>query len=231
MYACTVIRLTSVAKSFETGHRVLDSVNLDIKNGEFLYVVGGSGAGKTTLLRMLATEETPTAGHVSLFGYNLTQVRGSRLQSIRRAIGYVPQNVRLIPDLSVYDNLAISVTLAGRSKAQNHVMKLSEVAEKLGLSHRLKTLAGALSGGEAQRVAVARALVREPDLIIADEPTGAQDNEHTWAMMELFAKMNQAGTTVILATHDREIIRRVRKRCVWLRSGHITIEGQAQACT
>lgn len=226
----SVIRLTGVTKTYTTGNRVLEQVNLDIKKGDFVYVVGGSGAGKTTLLKLLSTEEAPTTGSITLFGYSLfaqgkSSARRDQIQMIRRAIGYIPQQPKLIGDLSVYDNLSISVDLAGRASAQNAPKsKIHEILEKLGLTHRLKTRADRLSGGEAQRVAVARALVRQPDLLIADEPTGSQDNDHTWAMMELFSNLNQAGATLLVATHDREIIRRVRKRCVWLQSGQLVVE-------
>jgi cell division transport system ATP-binding protein len=205
--------------------RVLDRVSLDLKLGDFLYVVGGSGAGKSSLLRLLATEETPSSGSLSLFGFDLTSAPPSKLQSIRRNIGYVPQNIRLIPDLTVFDNVVLSLSLAGkRVGAAAARQRVTELLERLGLAAKKEKMAAALSGGEAQRVAIARALVRQPQLLVADEPTGAQDKDFTWAVMDLFLKANLSGTTVVVATHDREIVRRVRKRCATLKNGQLVAE-------
>jgi cell division transport system ATP-binding protein len=223
-----MITLNGVSKAYDGHKRVLDQVSLELGRGDFLYVVGGTGAGKSSLLRMLATEETPTAGQIGLFGYNLASIPQSTLRSIRRAIGYVPQNVRLIPDLTVYENVAISATLAGpvgrKSTPAQLRQRIHELMDRLGIIGKANEPAARLSGGEAQRVAMARALARAPELIIADEPTGAQDRDFTWSMMDLLVKMNVQGSTVIVATHDREIVRRVRRRCAVLRSGQIQVE-------
>ena len=226
-----MVSLTGVTKSYFGGTKVLDQVQLELKKGDFLYCVGGTGAGKSSLLRLLATEELPTVGRVSLFGYDLATSSPSTLRAIRQSLGYVPQNVRLIPDLSVLDNVALSVTLAGRRviPAQGRA-KIGELLERLGLADKRNTRASALSGGEAQRVAVARALVRSPDLIIADEPTGAQDRDFTWSLMDLLLKANVTGSTVVVATHDREIVRRVRKRCAVLKEGRMQLEDGGAAC-
>ena len=220
-----MVTLSGISKWYLEPTRVLDQVNLELKKGDFLYVVGGSGAGKSSLLRILATEERPSLGIAALFGYDLARVSPVTLRAIRRSLGYVPQDVKLIPDLSVYDNIALSLSLAGRRVLSVSAKgKISELLGRLGLEPKRDKLVATLSGGEAQRVAVARALVREPELIIADEPTGAQDRDFTWSLMDLFLKANAAGTTVVLATHDREIVRRVRKRCAVLRGGHIQLE-------
>lgn len=220
-----MVHLTQVSKSYFNGERVLSEINLQLKKGEFLYVVGGSGAGKSSFLRLLATEESPSAGSVCLFGYDLSKVSRSSLQSMRQLVGYIPQNVRLIPDLSVEDNIALSMSLAGRrALLPESKSRLEELLAKLGLAEKRMKPASALSGGEAQRVAVARALVRNPELIIADEPTGAQDRDYTWSMMDMFLKANLLGATVLLATHDREIVRRVRKKCAVLKEGRLVIE-------
>jgi cell division transport system ATP-binding protein len=223
-----MIALDQVTKAYFGRNRVLDQVNLTLGRGDFLYVVGGTGAGKSSLLRMLATEEPPSSGQVSLFGYNLESIAQTTLRSIRRAIGYVPQDIRLIPDLSVYDNIALAAAVAGpvgRPASPSKMRaRIGELMERLGIMAQAKELAGNLSGGEAQRVAVARALCRGPELIIADEPTGAQDKDFTWSMMDLLVKMNVAGATVIVATHDREIVRRVRRRCAVLKAGQIQVE-------
>ena len=224
-----MLSLQGVSKWYSTDFgqptKVLDQLELHLNKGDFLYIVGGTGAGKSTLLRLLATEETPSQGAVSLFGYDLGSVSSNTLRAIRQVIGYIPQDIRLIPDLSVYDNVALSLSLAGkRSLHADAKNRISEILERLGLSAKKDKPCHILSGGEAQRVAVARALVRKPEMIIADEPTGAQDPDSTWAMMDLFVRANMAGTTVVLATHDRQIVRRVRKPCGNLKSGRIALE-------
>lgn len=220
-----MVVLTEVSKTYVNQARILDHVSLELKKGDFLYVVGGSGAGKSTLLRILATEELPTSGTASLFGYSLETISPTALRAIRQSLGYVPQDVKLIPDLTVYDNVALSLSLAGQKVLSVQAKaKISELLNRLGLEAKRDKLASALSGGEAQRVAVARALVRSPELIIADEPTGAQDRDYTWSLMDLFLKANAKGTTVVIATHDREIVRRVRKRCAVLQGGIVSLE-------
>jgi cell division transport system ATP-binding protein len=220
-----MVVLSGISKTYFGHTRILDHVNLELKKGEFLYVVGGSGAGKSSLLRLLATEESPSIGTVSLFGYNIATASPSVLRAIRRSLGYVPQDVKLIPDLSVFDNVALSLSLAGhRVLSAPSKAKISELLNHLGLEAKRDKLASTLSGGEAQRVAVARALVRSPELVIADEPTGAQDRDYTWSLMELFLKANKSGATVVIATHDREIVRRVRKKCAVLKAGNMAVE-------
>lgn len=220
-----MVSLNQITKGYEGDHRVLDRVSLELKRGDFLYIVGESGAGKSTLLRMLATEETPTAGELTLFGIPLRTASKDQVRSVRRAIGYVPQSLRLVPDLTVEENVDLALAVNGtRGKGAASRAKIHEILERLGLGSRKKRPCRELSGGEAQRVAVARALASEPELLIADEPTGAQDRDLTWAMMDLFARANLSGTTVVLATHDREIVRRFRKRCAVLKGGRIGFE-------
>ncbi len=220
-----MVNLQGVSKWYTGQVKVLDQVNLEIKKGDFLYVIGGTGAGKSSLLRILATEEAASSGSVTLFGYNLSTVSPSTFRAIRQSLGYVPQNVGLIPDLTVQENVALSLSLAGR-RALNPASrsKMAEILEKLGLAQKRNVPASALSGGEAQRVAVARALVRSPELIVADEPTGAQDRDFTWQLMDLFLRSNITGAAVVVATHDREIVRRVRKRSAVLKNGRIAVE-------
>jgi cell division transport system ATP-binding protein len=224
----SVIVLNGVSKTYYGGNRVLDRLQLELKKGEFLYVLGGSGAGKSSLLRILATEEAPTQGSLSMFGYDLSQAAPTTLRAIRQVLGYVPQEVRLISDLSVYDNVALALTTSGRraNTAENR-NKIHELLERLGLIQKRHKPAIELSGGEAQRVAVARALARAPELIIADEPTGAQDRDYTWSMMDLILRANVTGATVVVATHDRELVKRVKKRCAILRNGNLSFEEAA----
>lgn len=225
-----MVSLTGVTKDYQGQAKVLDQIHLELKKGDFLYVVGGTGAGKSSLLRLLATEELASQGKVSLFGYDIARTSPSTLRAIRQSLGYVPQNVRLIPDLSVQDNVALAVSLAGRRvlPAAGRA-RIDELLDRLGLAEKRDKPVQALSGGEAQRVAVARALARSPELIIADEPTGAQDRDFTWSLMDLLLKANLGGATVVVATHDREIVRRVRKRCALLKAGRMHLE-EAQAC-
>jgi cell division transport system ATP-binding protein len=222
-----VISLGAVSKIYPGQNKVLDQINLELKKGDFLYVVGGTGAGKSSLLRLLATEEAPTHGKISLFGYHLGSVSPTTLRAIRQSLGYVPQDTRLIGDLTVFDNVALSVSLAGRRaisvQSRNRV---DELLSRMGLLAKRDKPASALSGGEAQRVAIARALIRVPELLIADEPTGSQDQDFTWLIMDAFLKANLSGTTVIVATHDREIVRRVRKPCAVLKDGRICLTGE-----
>ena len=225
-----MIRLSGVSKAYVQNTPVLDRIDLELKRGEFLYVLGGTGTGKTSLLRLLALEERPTAGTVSLFGYDLGKASQRLTTDIRRALGYVPQDLRLLPDLSVFENIALPLWAApgpkvgGERKSRERV---HELLDRAGLLHKRSLPAGKLSGGEAQRIAVGRALAREPDLLLADEPTGAQDPEHIWALMELFVHANRQGTTIALATHDREIVRRVRKRCAVIQGGKLQTENVA----
>lgn len=226
-----MISLNGISKWYtgpsDPSSRVLDRLDLHLNKGDFLYIVGGTGAGKSTLLRLLSTEEKPCAGSISLFGYDLAKISPTTLRAIRQVIGYIPQDIQLIPDLSVYDNVALSLSLAGRRSMHAEAkVRIREILERLGLAAKKDKPCSILSGGEAQRVAVARALARAPELIIADEPTGAQDPDSTWAMMDLFAKANILGTTVILATHDRQIVRRVRKPCATLKMGRVSLEDQ-----
>ncbi|MEO7165292.1 MAG: ATP-binding cassette domain-containing protein, partial [Bdellovibrionia bacterium] len=156
---------------------------------------------------------------------NIASASASTLRTIRRALGYIPQDVKLIPDLTVFDNVAMSLSLAGkRNLSTPSKSRIHELLDRMGLDSKHGNMAASLSGGEAQRVAVARALIRGPELIIADEPTGSQDRDFKWSLMDLFLKANVAGATVVLATHDREVVRRVRKRCAILRGGHVVLE-------
>ncbi|MBU6376116.1 MAG: ATP-binding cassette domain-containing protein [Bdellovibrionales bacterium] len=211
--------------------RVLDQLDLELKKGEFLYVIGGTGAGKTTLLRLLATEEHPSSGSLSLFGYDLSGVSASTLQTIRRSISTISQKVQLIPDLSVFENISLAVHAAGnRSWNRDSRDRIFELLEKVQLLSKRDRPASELSGGEAQRVSVVQAIARKPELILADEPTGAQDPESAWNVLDLLMKENLTGTTVMVATHDREMVRKVRKKTAFLRNGRMQIHAEESPC-
>jgi cell division transport system ATP-binding protein len=224
-----MVLMNQVTQNYPTQNQVLDQINLSLKRGDFLYVIGGTGAGKSSLLKLLATEAAPSSGSISLLGYPLRSVDPATLRLIRRSIGYIPQELNLLNDLTVFENVALSASVAsGKGYLLSHDQKaqIRELLGVLGLGHKAEYSTGSLSGGEAQRLAVARALIRRPELILADEPTGAQDRDFKWALMDLFLKANQAGATVVLATHDREVVRRVRKKCAHLRGGKILLEEQ-----
>jgi len=222
-----MIHLRSLTKAFGN-RKVLDQVTLDLRRGDFLYVLGGTGAGKSTLLKLLSCDEMPTSGQVQIFGYDMARASSDAIQAVRRSIGYVPQKVDLISDFSVFENIALGV-VSGGSRVLNADTRnrIQDLIERLKLGALRDTRASLLSGGEAQRVSVARALARRPELLIADEPTGAQDYENTWALMDLFQHANLQGVTVVLATHDRDIVRRLRKRCAVLHQGRVMLEETA----
>jgi cell division transport system ATP-binding protein len=212
---------------------VLDNVSLNIGKGEFLYVVGDSGAGKTTLLKMLYGEERPNRGTIQVLGQDLAKMDGGRVQELRRRMGVIFQDLRLIDEISAYDNVALSLETSERASGKGAVAATGTFSWKRAIDEALAMVgAGAfakkkpkdLSGGERQRIAAARAIVRQPELLIADEPTGSLDREHTWSLMDLFQKLHLRGTTVLIATHDREIVRRVRRRSCVLKSGKLTVE-------
>jgi cell division transport system ATP-binding protein len=220
-----MIRLQNLSKQYQTKQLILNQINLELKKGDFLYVLGGTGAGKSTLLKMLASEENPSAGEIHLFGYSLETASPSTLQAIRQSIAYIPQSIQLISDFTVFENIALGISYGGARVLRAEVRtRIYELLEKLSLTHLRDVQAKKLSGGEAQRVAIARALARKPELIIADEPTGAQDHQNTWSVMDLIQRANLSGAAVVLATHDREIVRRVRKKCAILHHGKITID-------
>ncbi len=219
-----MLSLSQVTKSYPGNPNVLSQISLELDRGEFLFVVGGTGAGKTSLLKILVTEEFPSEGRIQFFGRSLEPTRRSELSHLRMQMGYIPQEQRLISDLTVLENLEVAWRHSQAVRVTSFDSAALEILDRLGLRGRSDVLCTNLSGGEAQRVAFARALIRKPELIVADEPTGAQDREFTWAMMDLLVKASQQGTTVVMATHDRELVRRVRKRTAYLQAGHLHFE-------
>lgn len=219
-----MIELQNVSKSYGGHQTIFDGVSFSLKPAEFLYVLGSSGAGKSTLLRVLAGFEHVTAGKVAWYGYRNDQVTESQSRKIRQKLAWIPQKNDLIPELTVADNLKIAA-VADPSVLPQSDEVCRDVIEQLQLSDRLNHEVRKLSGGEAQRAIIARALFRKSSFILADEPTGAQDMDLTWRIMDLLVKQQLKGTTVVLATHDLEIVRRLRKRCAVLKDGKFSIEG------
>ena len=215
-----MIIFDSVTKKFGSSI-ALDEISLDIKQGEFVFVVGPSGAGKSTLLRILTRELLPTSGKVFVDKIDLTKLPGKEIPNLRRKIGMVFQDFRLLDERTVFENVALSLEVRGKGeeeivKAVEHILKLVEIWEKRNLFPRQ------LSGGEAQRTAIARAIVGKPDIVLADEPTGDLDPKTAWGVIQLLNEINSWGTTVIMATHNQEIVNTLKKRVVVLKNGKIT---------
>ena len=198
----------------------LRDLSLTIDKGEFLFLTGPSGAGKSTLLRLLLREELPSEGDLKVAGRNLQQLTPSQVQSYRRTVGFVFQDFRLIPRFTVFQNVAFVMRVLGLDLAVQQ-RKTFQVLKWVGLQHRMNAYPEELSGGEQQRIAIARALVNEPQLVLADEPTGNLDPDLSLEIMNLFREINARGTTVVVATHDRELIRRVGRRTITLEQGRM----------
>jgi cell division transport system ATP-binding protein len=222
----TLLKVENLSKSYVPGETVWKNVNFDLGRGDFLYILGGSGAGKSSLLRAIASFEHPTSGRVVCQGVDLQTSGRSDLEKLRQRIAFIPQNLGLIHDLTVEDHLEISsAAVLPQDRTEEGV--LANWISLMGLKDKLKKNISGLSGGERQRVAILRALTKKADLLIADEPTGAQDFEMTWKLMDLFVKLNLSGTALLLATHDLEMVRRLRKRCAILKDGLFKVEDRA----
>ncbi len=208
---------------YTRGVYALRDLTLAVGKGEFVFLTGPSGAGKSTLLRLLLRQEKPSAGHLVVGGRSLSKMSAGQVQTYRRTVGFVFQDFKLIPTLTVYENITFVPRVLGQSLAIQR-RKAFQVLKWVGLQHRMNALPLELSGGEQQRVAVARALINDPALVLADEPTGNLDPDLALDIMNLFREINARGTTVLVATHDRELIRRVGRRTVTLEQGRL-VEG------
>jgi cell division transport system ATP-binding protein len=215
-----VVEIYHLSKLYKRGVYALRDLSLTIDKGEFLFLTGPSGAGKTTLLRLLLREELPTDGDLKVLGRNLRTLRPSQVQAFRRSVGFVFQDFRLIPRFTVFENISFVMRVIGVPTATQQ-RKTFQVLKWVGLQHRMHALPEELSGGEQQRIAIARALVNDPQLVLADEPTGNLDPDLALEIMNLFREINARGTTVIVATHDRELIRRVGRRSITLEHGRL----------
>ena len=215
-----VITLQNVYKTYEQGVSALNGVSLDIKQGEFVFIVGETGSGKSTLIKLLLRELTATEGEVNVLGYDLGTIRRGRIPKFRRNLGIVFQDFRLLKDRNVYENVAFAQRIV-LEPAANIRRNVSEVLAMVGLADKYKMKTSQLSGGEQQRVALARALVNRPLILLADEPTGNLDPEKSWEIMQLLGKVNEGGTTVIVVTHNQEIVDRMNKRVITMKMGSI----------
>lgn len=214
-----MIRFQNVSKVYKRGARpALDDVSVEVERGEFVFLVGASGSGKSTFLRLVLREERPTAGHVYALGRDLAQLSTWKVPHLRRQIGAVFQDFRLLPTKNVYENVAIALQVIG--KPRHHIQTtVPQVLELVGLEGKEKRLPHELSGGEQQRVAIARAFVNRPAVLLADEPTGNLDPNTSVGIMKLLDRINRQGTTVVMATHDDEIVDQMRKRVIELVDG------------
>ena len=216
-----MIEVHSLSKSYRAGVHALADVSFAVEKGEFAFLTGPSGAGKSTLLRLLLRADRPTSGDIIVNGRNLARMSPSQVQAYRRTVGTVFQDFKLIARKTVYDNIVLLPRLMGVPESELKRRALQALSE-VGLSGRHKDLPLTLSGGEQQRVAIARALVNEPALSLADEPTGNLDPILSLEVMSLFRAINARGTTVLVATHDRALIRHLGKRVITLEHGHVT---------
>jgi cell division transport system ATP-binding protein len=219
-----VINARQVSKVYTRGVQALRDFTLDVEKGEFVFLTGPSGAGKSTFLRLLLCQEKPSSGELIVAGRELALLSPREIQAYRRTIGFVFQDFKLVPTRTVYENVAMVLRATGVPERVER-RRAMQVLQGVGLHHRETAFPLELSGGEQQRVAVARALVNEPVLVFADEPTGNLDPDLALDIMNLFREMNARGTTVLVATHDRELIRRVGRRTVALEHGRLAEAG------
>jgi cell division transport system ATP-binding protein len=203
----------------------LSDVTLSFESGEFVFLTGPSGAGKTTLLRLLFREETPSEGRVLVHGRNLAELGEAEVMAYRRDVGFVFQDFRLLPERTVFENLSFVLRALGTPHARRKLMAWDALA-RVGLQHRLHSFPRELSGGEQQRIAIARALIDRPRLLLADEPTGSLDPELARSIMDLFRDLSSRGTTLVVASHDRALLREMRKRTITLDAGRVVADGK-----
>ncbi len=215
-----LIRMKGVKKSYKNGVTAIHNLDLRIKKGQFVFIIGPTGCGKSTLIKMLYREEKPTAGHIIVGGLDVAKLRNSRVFKLRRKLGVVFQDFKLLPKSTVYENVAFALEVLGAPKDEIHA-KVVKVLDLVGLKHKAKQYPNQLSGGEQQRVAIARAIVNGPKLLICDEPTGNLDEGTSMEIMKVLVEINKMGTTIIMVTHDTEIVSALKKRTILLDSGRI----------
>jgi cell division transport system ATP-binding protein len=220
-----MIQMREVCKTYDTGVVALSHVNVDIQKGEFVFVVGPSGAGKSTFIKMLFREELPTEGRLLVNGHDVVEMDRSEVPYLRRELGVIFQDYRLLPDKTVFENVAFAMQVI---EAPRRLMQRSvnSVLDVVGLRDKYRSFPSQLSGGEQQRVAIARAIVNNPSIVIADEPTGNLDPETSWDIMDIFKRINRAGTTIVMATHDRNIVDTMKKRVIAIEDGRIVRDQQ-----
>ena len=216
-----LIRIKNVEKKYKNGVTAIYDLNLAIEKGSFVFVIGGSGSGKSTLIKMLYREEKPTAGQVIVGGLDVAKLKDRKVYKLRRKLGIVFQDYRLLPKLTVYENVAFALECIGEKKDEIR-KKVLKALEEVGLKNKIHNFPDQLSGGEQQRVAIARAIVNDPKLLLCDEPTGNLDPEKSMEIMKVLEDINKnRGTTIIMATHDKEIVNKMKKQVITLKDGRL----------
>ena len=215
-----MIVFENVAKVYEPDVAALNGVSFVIDKGEFVFVVGASGSGKSTLIKLLLKEIEPTRGRIFVGGRDLTRLKHGKVPLLRRNVGCVFQDFKLLPSRSAAENVAYALKVQGESRTSIR-RKVPEVMNMVGLAHKMDSLPDELSGGEQQRVSIARAVVNHPPLLVCDEPTGNLDPDTSVGIMQLLYRINRAGTTILMVTHDREMVDKMRKRVIALESGKL----------
>lgn len=220
-----IITLENVSKTYSAGSEALQDVSLSIQKGEFVFIVGNSGSGKSTLIKLLLKETEPTSGKIRINGENLTKMKRKQVPKYRRKLGVVFQDFRLLKDRNVFENVAFAQRIVGKS---NYTIRrqVPAILSLMGLSEKLLSYPKQLSGGEQQRVALARALVNKPPLLLADEPTGNLDPKNSWEIISLLDEVNKTGTTVLVVTHNHEIVNAMQKRVITMKNGILVSDEQ-----
>ncbi|CEA02142.1 Cell division ATP-binding protein FtsE [Metalysinibacillus saudimassiliensis] len=215
-----MIQMKNVTKKYSNGVVAVNGISVHIRPGEFVYVVGPSGAGKSTFIKLMYREEKATSGSVVINGIDLSTLKNRQVPAFRRNVGVVFQDFKLLPRLTAYENIAFALEVTEEEPAVIR-KRVMEVLELVGLTHKAKMFPHELSGGEQQRVSIARSIVNTPQLVIADEPTGNLDPDTSWDIMHLFEKINAQGTTIVMATHNKEIVNTARRRVIAIEGGII----------
>ena len=220
-----MIKLEHVSKSYTAGIPALNDVSLDIEEGEFVFIVGDSGSGKSTLIKLLLKELEPTEGTITINNKKLNKIKRRQIPKFRRNIGVVFQDFRLLKDRNIYDNVAFAQKVIGESN-RSIKKNVPSMLSMVGLSAKYRSYPRQLSGGEQQRVAIARALINEPKILLADEPTGNLDNHNAWEIMKLLEEINSRGTTVVVVTHNLEIVKAMNKRVITMKKGVVVEDSE-----
>lgn len=220
-----MIKLHGIKKEYPNSGLVLDDINLAIEAGDFVSIVGQSGAGKTTLVKLLIAEERPSGGKIEIGNWDITELNSGVVPYLRRQIGVIFQDFKLLPQKTVFENVAFALEVAGESGLRIRQV-VPQVLQIVGLADKSRRYPGQLSGGEQQRVVIARSLVHRPKLMIADEPTGNLDSINTEEIIEILKKINEFGTTILLVTHNREVVNKLRRRVITLHQGKIISDEQ-----
>ncbi|HWR06395.1 cell division ATP-binding protein FtsE [Sporomusa sp.] len=215
-----MITMSEVSKVYNNGSVALADVSVDIGKGDFVFVVGPSGAGKSTFIKLIFREELPTSGRLVVNGRNVVDMMSKEVPYLRRGLGIVFQDYRLLPNKTVYDNVAFAMQVIEASRREMQ-KRVHNVLELVGLRHKIRTYPSELSGGEQQRVAIARAIINNPVVVIADEPTGNLDPDTSWEITKVFDTINKAGTTIVMATHDKTVVDAMKKRVIAIEKGRI----------